>query len=368
MSLYNRIRRSFEAILNAHNPKYIQENSLSDINHELMVLGQKVASAKKDQKFLQRQYEEAQTLVDDWQQNVQQARQTGDVLLINEALTQQQHYADTALEWKAKLEEQTLLVDSLKRERLAKKAQISETKTKADMLRARTEASKAQKKLKQLEDERFSNSEPSVIEIQEYLVTLRQTVASAIATLKETERQYNQAQVEADNWQQRVQKFRQERNVALASEALSQQQYYADKVLELKAMLEEQTTRLYSLKRNLLSLEEKADEVKVEKYKRTLYKLSEKFSEPQQDLEELREAIDQSLAIQKYMQQRYEKVQEEVNKWQERAQSSFQEHNKALADECLRRKESCSKKAAKVKAELDELTFLVNFISSQRQS
>ncbi|HEY9805961.1 MAG TPA: PspA/IM30 family protein, partial [Candidatus Obscuribacterales bacterium] len=47
--------------------------------------------------------------------------------------------------------------------------------------------------------------EQSILDMQEDLVQLRQAVASAIASQKRTQQQYNQAQTESNNWQQRAQ-------------------------------------------------------------------------------------------------------------------------------------------------------------------
>ncbi len=63
--------------------------------------------------------------------------------------------------------------------------------------------------------------EQAVLDMQEDLIQLRQSVAQAIATQKRTERQCSQAQVTAETWYQRAQLAMQKDDESLAREALT---------------------------------------------------------------------------------------------------------------------------------------------------
>lgn len=107
--------------------------------------------------------------------------------------------------------------------------------------------------------------EQAIIDMQEDLVSLRQAVASAIATQKRTQQQYNQAQTEGNNWHQRAQLALQKGDETLAREALSRKKSQTDAANALKAQLDQQAVQVDTLKRNLIALESKISEAKTKK-------------------------------------------------------------------------------------------------------
>lgn len=107
--------------------------------------------------------------------------------------------------------------------------------------------------------------EQAIIDMQEDLVQLRQAVATAIASQKRTQQQYNQAQSEADNWQRRAQLALQKGDEALAREALSRKKVQAETATALKTQLDQQAGTVDTLKRNLIALEGKISEAKTKK-------------------------------------------------------------------------------------------------------
>ena len=107
--------------------------------------------------------------------------------------------------------------------------------------------------------------EQALIDMQEDLVQLRQAVASAIASQKRMQQQFNQAQSEANNWQQRAQLALQKGDENLAREALSRKKAQVEMGNSLKTQLDQQTTTVDTLKRNLIALEGKISEAKTKK-------------------------------------------------------------------------------------------------------
>ncbi len=107
--------------------------------------------------------------------------------------------------------------------------------------------------------------EQTMIDMQEDLVQLRQAVASAIASQRRTEQQWKQAQVEADNWQQRAQLAVSKGDDNLAREALMRKKTHADNAGVLKAQLDQQVAQVEMLRKNLLGLESKIAEAKTKK-------------------------------------------------------------------------------------------------------
>jgi phage shock protein A len=152
MGLFDRISRVVRANLNdlvnkAEDPEKILEQSITDMQEDLVQLRQAVASAIATQKRTQTQYNQAESQSSQWQQRAQLALQKGDDTLAREALVRKKSHAETATTLKASLEQQSTQVESLKRNLIGLESKISEAKTKKDMLKARISAAKAQEQL-----------------------------------------------------------------------------------------------------------------------------------------------------------------------------------------------------------------------------
>jgi phage shock protein A len=105
----------------------------------------------------------------------------------------------------------------------------------------------------------------ALIDMQEDLIQMRQAVASAIASQKRIQQQYNQAQTEAGNWDQRARLALQKGDETLAREALNRKKVQAETAAALKAQMDQQTSTVDTLKRNLIALEGKISEAKTKK-------------------------------------------------------------------------------------------------------
>lgn len=152
MGLFDRVSRVFRANINdmvnkAEDPEKILEQSILDMQEDLVQLRQAVASAIATQKRTQQQYNQAESQSQQWQQRAQLALQKGDENLAREALVRKKTHAETAATLKASLDQQTGQVETLKRNLIGLESKISEAKTKKDMLKARISAAKAQEQL-----------------------------------------------------------------------------------------------------------------------------------------------------------------------------------------------------------------------------
>lgn len=105
----------------------------------------------------------------------------------------------------------------------------------------------------------------AIIDMQEDLVQMRQAVAGAIASQKRVQQQYERAQGEANNWQQRAQLALQKGDEDLARQALVRKKTQAETAVALKTQLDQQSTTVEQLKRNLIGLESKLAEAKTKK-------------------------------------------------------------------------------------------------------
>ncbi|TVQ53634.1 MAG: PspA/IM30 family protein [Spirulina sp. DLM2.Bin59] len=152
MGLFDRIGRVVRANLNdivsnAEDPEKILEQSILDMQEDLVQLRQAVAKAIAAQKRTEQQFKKNQTDANSWQQRAQLALSKGDEGLAREALQRKKASADTAGQLKKQLDTQIQQIDALKRNLIALESKISEAKTKKDMLKARVQAAKANEQL-----------------------------------------------------------------------------------------------------------------------------------------------------------------------------------------------------------------------------
>ena len=152
MGLFDRVGRLFRANLNdlvsrAEDPAKILEQSVADMQSDLVKLRQAVATAIASQKRIQNQAEQAQTQAQTWYQRAELALKKGEDDLAKEALSRRKTYQETATALNTQLSTQAGQVEMLKKNLLALEGKIAEARTKKDMLKARAQAAKAQEQL-----------------------------------------------------------------------------------------------------------------------------------------------------------------------------------------------------------------------------
>lgn len=188
MGLFDRVSRIIRANLNdlvnkAEDPEKILEQSITDMQEDLVQLRQAVAAAIATQKRTEQQYNQAESQATQWQQRAQLALQKGDENLAREALTRKKTYAETSATLKVSLDQQNTQVDSLKRNLTGLEAKISEAKTKKDMLKARISAAKAQEQLNNTIGSLNTGSSLSAFDRMEEKVLQMEAKAGASAEL-----------------------------------------------------------------------------------------------------------------------------------------------------------------------------------------
>ncbi|MGL5510613.1 MAG: PspA/IM30 family protein [Microcoleaceae cyanobacterium] len=107
--------------------------------------------------------------------------------------------------------------------------------------------------------------EQTILDMQNDLIQIRQAVATAIATQKRTERQYQQQDLTAQEWYRRAQLALQKGQEDLAREALIRRKTYEQTGETIKAQLKQQVQIINQLKSNMRLLEDKLAEAKAKK-------------------------------------------------------------------------------------------------------
>jgi phage shock protein A len=152
MGFFDRLSRLFRANANAvissmEDPSKILDQSVEDMQRDLVKLRQAVATAIASQKRIQNQAEQAETQAKTWYERAELALQKGEEGLAREALSRRKTYQDTATALNGQLQSQSGQVEQLKKNLLQLESKIAEAKTKKDMLKARAQAAQAQEQL-----------------------------------------------------------------------------------------------------------------------------------------------------------------------------------------------------------------------------
>jgi phage shock protein A len=152
MGFFDRLSRLFRANANAvissmEDPSKILDQSVEDMQRDLVKLRQAVATAIASQKRIQNQAEQAESQAKTWYERAELALKKGEESLAREALSRRKTYQDTATALNGQLQSQASQVEQLKKSLLQLESKIAEAKTKKDMLKARAQAAQAQEQL-----------------------------------------------------------------------------------------------------------------------------------------------------------------------------------------------------------------------------
>lgn len=188
MGLLDRIMRVIRANLNslvskAEDPEKILEQTVLDMQEDLIQLRQAVAQAIATQKRTERQQAQAQSTADEWQRRAQLALQKGDENLAREALTRRKSYLDTAGAMRKQLDQQVGVVSQLKQNMMKLESKISEAKTKKDLYIARARSAKATQQINDVLGRVGTGSAIQAFERMEEKVLQMEAHAEAVAEL-----------------------------------------------------------------------------------------------------------------------------------------------------------------------------------------
>ncbi len=155
MGLLGRIGQVIRSNINsmvskAEDPEKILEQTVSDMQEDLIQMRQGVAQAIATQKRTERQYKQSNSTAQEWYKRAELAMSKGDESLAREALNRRKSYQDTADTLKSQLDQQQSVVVKLKENMVALERKIAEAKTKKDMYIARARSAQASQKLNEM--------------------------------------------------------------------------------------------------------------------------------------------------------------------------------------------------------------------------
>ncbi len=188
MGFFDRLSRLLRSNLNdfigkVEDPVKILDQSMSDMQDDLVKLRQAVAMAISSQKRLQNKFEQSQTQIKSWYERAELALRKGEEDLAKEALLRRKTLQDTSDALTNQLNSQNGHVDKLKRSLLSLESKIAEVKTKKDMLKARAQAAKAKQQLENVVGGMGTNSAMAAFERMEDKVEALEASSEAAAEL-----------------------------------------------------------------------------------------------------------------------------------------------------------------------------------------
>ncbi|MEN9205594.1 MAG: PspA/IM30 family protein [Thermostichales cyanobacterium BF4_bins_65] len=188
MGLFERVGRIIKANLNAlvsaaEDPEKILNQTIEDMQEDLIQMRQSVAQAMASQKRMEKQYEQARQNVEEWQKRAELALRNNNEQLAREALMRKKTFAETAASMKKQLDEQNAQLLIL-RDNMAKlESKIAEAKTKKDMLIARARSAKATEQINQVIGKVNTSSAVAAFDRMEAKVEQLEARSAAVAEL-----------------------------------------------------------------------------------------------------------------------------------------------------------------------------------------
>jgi phage shock protein A len=188
MGLFDRIGRVVRANLNsfissAEDPEKILEQTVLDMQNDLIQLRQAVAQAIATQKRTERQAGQSLATAEEWYRRAQLALQKGDDNLAREALTRRKSYQDTAEALQSQINQHSSIVLQLKQNMVKLESKLADAKTKKDMYIARARSAKASEKLNEMMGRVGAGSAMAAFERMEEKVLQLEARSEAIAEL-----------------------------------------------------------------------------------------------------------------------------------------------------------------------------------------
>ncbi|XP_044500656.1 membrane-associated 30 kDa protein, chloroplastic-like [Mangifera indica] len=188
MNLFDRFARVVKSYANAlissfEDPEKVLEQTVIEMNDDLVKMRQATAQVLASQKQLENKYKAAQQASEDWYRRAQLALQKGDEDLAREALKRRKAYADNASALKAQLDQQKGVVENLVSNTRLLESKIQEAKSKKDTLKARAQSAKTATKVNEMLGNVNTSSALSAFEKMEEKVLAMESQADALNQL-----------------------------------------------------------------------------------------------------------------------------------------------------------------------------------------
>lgn len=188
MNLFDRFARVVKSYANAivssfEDPEKILEQTVLEMNDDLIKMRQATAQVLASQKQLGNKYKAAQQASEEWYRKAQLALGKGEEDLAREALKRRKSYADNATALKNQLDQQKSVVDNLVSNTRLLESKIQEARSKKDTLKARAQSAKTASKVSEMLGNVNTSSALGAFEKMEEKVLAMESQAEALGQL-----------------------------------------------------------------------------------------------------------------------------------------------------------------------------------------
>lgn len=199
-SLSRLIRSNINALVRgAEDPIKILDQSVADMQEDLVKLRQAVAMAIASQKRLENQANQAKEQIKNWFSRAELALKKGEDDLAREALSRKKTFQETFESLSTQAQNQNAQVEKLKKGLLLLERKIAEARTKKDMLKSRAQAAKAQRKIQTAVGDLGTNSSMAAFERMEEKVEELEALGEASVELAGQDLESKFAELEGGN-------------------------------------------------------------------------------------------------------------------------------------------------------------------------
>ncbi len=190
MGFWGRLGRVFRSNANAvvekmEDPEKILNQTLLDMQDQLIKAKQQVAVAIADEKRLEKQYLAEEKKAKDWEDKARLALKAGNEELARKALAEKNSYSENANGYKAEWQKQKMMTDKLRQSLKQLSDKIDSAKRKKNLLIARSKRAKAQQEIQSTMNGLNDNSAFSAFDRMDEKVEQLEAKADATAELAE---------------------------------------------------------------------------------------------------------------------------------------------------------------------------------------
>uniref|UniRef100_A0A0C9QWV8 TSA: Wollemia nobilis Ref_Wollemi_Transcript_2525_1344 transcribed RNA sequence n=1 Tax=Wollemia nobilis TaxID=56998 RepID=A0A0C9QWV8_9CONI len=188
MNLFQRIGRVIKSYANAvisaaEDPEKILDQTVQEMNDDLIKMRQASAQVLASQKQLENKYKSAKQAADDWYRRAKLALEKGDENLSREALKRRKDYETNAASLRSQLDQQKGVVEKLITNTQMLERKIQEAKSKKDTLKARAQSAKTSQKVNEMLGNINTSSALSAFEKMEEKVLTMESEAESLNEL-----------------------------------------------------------------------------------------------------------------------------------------------------------------------------------------
>merc|ERR1712087_340488 len=188
MNIFERVSRVVRSHVNAvitaaEDPEKMLEQSVQDLQNDLVKMRQASAQVMASTKQLEKRAEQAETQSGEWYKRAKLAVDKGEDELAKEALKRRKTADDSAQSLRSQLDQQKQVLQKLLNDTKTLESKVVEAKSKKDTLKARAQSAKASKALSDLASGVDTQSSLAAFERMEEKVMTMEAEAEAAGEL-----------------------------------------------------------------------------------------------------------------------------------------------------------------------------------------